>query len=174
MTDNTVRNKEVQMTAEVHASLFVRSTWSPSNRCSVATHCSMTTLCGSRASEWTDWEGCPRRLWSGKKHTQSAATAKFHDYFPQGLWKPNVYILNVKNTNPESLQIWLGFTVFGSKANFLSNTPSLKGGRRCATEQPLVLDFQKDSFWDNSVPASTPSSSTPSTLSKGDSSADRK
>lgn len=70
-----------------------------------------------------------------------------------------VYTLSGKNTNPESLQTWLGFTVFGSKWNFLDNTPSLNTGVEVGgqhTGQPLVLDFQKGCFWDNPVPAFHP------------------
>lgn len=39
-----------------------------------------------------------------------------------------VYTLSGKNTNPQSLQTWLGFIVFGSRGNFLDNTPRLKTG----------------------------------------------
>lgn len=48
--------------------------------------------------------------------------------FPKDHGHQKLSVLSVKNINPESRQTCLGFTVFGTKANFLHNTHGLRWG----------------------------------------------
>lgn len=117
MADDTDWETQVRMAAEAHAPQCACSTRGLSTCCSVATHYNTTTFCCTRTSGWTDCERLSPegfgqvRNTHGQQQQQSPMIT-----FPKDHERQKLSVLSVKNTNPESLQIWLGFTVFGSKA----------------------------------------------------------